>query len=216
MTLSNDSLLSSTSHDMPLIEEIEDNEAGPSRSGPSLSVVLKELAARLALPEELLTSFMSGDIRECTQVDLPDHLADEAMAIYQSHALNTLEQIETKVQTSGWDMLELEEPGEIVYGVTRLYGEDPFTSATIRDRIDRKWSIIGTSDNRYRGAHGSKCYRPLPPPEPNSETLFESPSFNQSSQLEGPISSGRRSRRPSRLPRYFSSAFQIAIRMGML
>lgn len=201
---------------MPLIEEIEDNEAGPSRSGPSLSVVLKELAARLALPEELLTSFMSGDIRECNQVDMPDHSADEALTIYQSHALNTLNQIEIQIRGSGWDMLELEEQGEIVYGVTRLYGEDPFTSPTIRDRIDRKWSIISTSDNRYRGAHGSKCYRPLPPPEPNSETLFKPPSLNQSSQFKSPLSSGRRSGRSSRFPRYIAPTIQIAIRMGML
>lgn len=201
---------------MPLIEEIEDNEAGPSRSGPSLSVVLKELAARLALPEELLTSFMSGDIRECNQVDMPDHSADEAMTIYQSHALNTLDQIEIQVRESGWDMLELEEQGEIVYGITRLFGEDPFTSATIRDRIDRKWSIIGTSDNRYRGAHGSNCYRPLPPRTPHSETLFESPSIDPASQFKSPISSGWRSRRSPRFPRYIAPTIQIAIRMGML
>jgi hypothetical protein len=66
-TQRDDYILLINSHNMPLIEEIEDNEAGPSRSGPSLSVVLQELAARLALPEELLTSFMSGDIRKYSQ-----------------------------------------------------------------------------------------------------------------------------------------------------
>ena len=49
--------------DMPLIEEIQEDEAGPSRSGPSFGEVMRELAGRLALPEELLTSFMGGDIR---------------------------------------------------------------------------------------------------------------------------------------------------------
>jgi hypothetical protein len=48
---------------MPLIEEIQEDEAGPSRSGPSFDDVMRELASRLALPEELLTSFMDGDIR---------------------------------------------------------------------------------------------------------------------------------------------------------
>jgi hypothetical protein len=48
---------------MPLIEEIQEDEAGPSRSGPSFGEVMRELAGRLALPEELLTSFMGGDIR---------------------------------------------------------------------------------------------------------------------------------------------------------
>lgn len=48
---------------MPLIEEVGD-EAGPSWSPHELRTVLKELSARLALPEELLASFMSGDIRE--------------------------------------------------------------------------------------------------------------------------------------------------------
>jgi len=47
---------------MPLIEEIPEEEAGPSRSGPSFGEVMRELAGRLALPEELLTSFMGGDI----------------------------------------------------------------------------------------------------------------------------------------------------------
>jgi hypothetical protein len=52
---------------MPLIQEINEEEAGPSRSRPSLVTVLKELAARLALPEELLASFVGGDIRECDE-----------------------------------------------------------------------------------------------------------------------------------------------------
>jgi hypothetical protein len=48
---------------MPLIQEIQEGEAGPSRSGPSFGDVMRELASRLALPEELLTSFMGGEIR---------------------------------------------------------------------------------------------------------------------------------------------------------
>ena len=48
---------------MPLIEEIE-NDAGPSWNPGSLGPILKELSARLALPQELLASFMGGDIRE--------------------------------------------------------------------------------------------------------------------------------------------------------
>jgi hypothetical protein len=51
---------------MPLIEEIQEDEAGPSRSGPSFGEVMRELAGRLALPEELLTNFMGGDIRAYT------------------------------------------------------------------------------------------------------------------------------------------------------
>ena len=49
---------------MPLIEEVQEDEAGPSMSGPSFGVVMRELAARLALPEDLLTSYMGGDMRE--------------------------------------------------------------------------------------------------------------------------------------------------------
>jgi hypothetical protein len=49
---------------MPLIEEIQEDDAGPSRSGPSFGDVMRELAGRLALPEELLTSFIGGDICE--------------------------------------------------------------------------------------------------------------------------------------------------------
>jgi hypothetical protein len=48
---------------MPLIEEIQEDESGPSRSGPSFGEVMRELAGRLALPEELLASLMGGDIR---------------------------------------------------------------------------------------------------------------------------------------------------------
>jgi hypothetical protein len=43
---------------------------------------------------------------------------------------------------SGWDMLELEEQGNIMYPVTRLYGVDGFTSAEIRERIDRKSNVM--------------------------------------------------------------------------
>jgi hypothetical protein len=49
---------------MPLIEEIQEDEAGPSRSGPSFGDAMRELAGRLALPKELLTSFMGGDTCE--------------------------------------------------------------------------------------------------------------------------------------------------------
>jgi hypothetical protein len=68
-----------------------------------------------------------------------DPIAREALSIYQAHALDTLDQIESKIRGSGWDMLELEEQGEIMYAITRLYGVDPFTSATIRERVDRKF-----------------------------------------------------------------------------
>jgi hypothetical protein len=64
------------------------------------------------------------------------------MDIYQSHALSTLEQIEKKIAGSGWDMMDLEEQGDIMDNVTKLYGVDPFTSADIRDRIDRESATI--------------------------------------------------------------------------
>ena len=43
---------------------------------------------------------------------------------------------------SGWDMLELEEQGNIMYPITRLYGVDEFTSAEMRERIDRKSNVM--------------------------------------------------------------------------
>lgn len=48
---------------MPLIEEIQEGEAGPSRSGPSFEVVMRQLVGRLALPEDLLANYMAGEIR---------------------------------------------------------------------------------------------------------------------------------------------------------
>lgn len=52
--------------EMPLIEDITESEAGPSnyRREEPLGTVLKQLSAKLALPEELLTEFVEGDIRE--------------------------------------------------------------------------------------------------------------------------------------------------------
>jgi hypothetical protein len=50
---------------MPLIEDITEFEAGPSRPrGESLSTVLRQLAAKLALPEDLLTSLVNDDLRK--------------------------------------------------------------------------------------------------------------------------------------------------------
>jgi hypothetical protein len=43
---------------------------------------------------------------------------------------------------SGWDMLELEEQGNIMYPITRLYGLNGFPSAGIRERIDRKSNVM--------------------------------------------------------------------------
>lgn len=54
--------LSTTSRRMPLIEEVSD-EGGAVASGSSMGPILRELSARLALPEELLASFMSDEIR---------------------------------------------------------------------------------------------------------------------------------------------------------
>ena len=64
--------------------------------------------------------------------------AQEAMDIYHNHAERTLGEIEHRVLGSGWDMLDLEDQGEIMDGVTRLYGHDPFTSAAIRRTIERE------------------------------------------------------------------------------
>jgi hypothetical protein len=52
--------------EMPLIEDVTESEAGPSnyRREEPLGTVLKQLSAKLALPEELLTEFIEGDIRE--------------------------------------------------------------------------------------------------------------------------------------------------------
>ena len=64
--------------------------------------------------------------------------AGDEFETYQSEVVDTLEQIESKLRGSGWDMLELEEQGNIMYPITRLYGVDGFTSPGIRERIDRK------------------------------------------------------------------------------
>jgi hypothetical protein len=52
--------------------------------------------------------------------------------------MESLDQAEAKIAGSGWDMLELEEQGEFMYAITRLYGQDPFTTSAICDRIDRE------------------------------------------------------------------------------
>jgi len=64
--------------------------------------------------------------------------AEDGFETYKSAAVDALEQIESKLRGSGWDMLELEEQGNIMYPITRLYGVDGFTSPGIRERIDRK------------------------------------------------------------------------------
>jgi hypothetical protein len=52
--------------------------------------------------------------------------------------MESLDEAEAKIAGSGWDMLELEEQGEFMYAITRLYGQDPFTTSAICDRIDRE------------------------------------------------------------------------------
>lgn len=77
-------------------------------------------------------------------------VAEEDMAIYRSRSSGTIDQIEAKLRGSGWDMLDLEEQGNIMYPVTRLHGEDDFTSADMRKRIDR---MSDTARNRSDGRH---------------------------------------------------------------
>lgn len=49
---------------MPLIEEIDDEETTSQRSPDELLRVLNQLSARLRLPDDLLPSFMAGDLRK--------------------------------------------------------------------------------------------------------------------------------------------------------
>lgn len=134
---------------MPLIEEVED-DAEPSWSAKSLAPILRELSARLALPEELLASFMGGNIRMLSHMCgcySADRSAQEAMEIYHDHAHRTLGDIESKVSGSEWDMLDIEDQGKMLDGVVRLYGHEPFSSEPVRQTIDRESSSYVKSDH---------------------------------------------------------------------
>lgn len=132
---------------MPLIEEISDGEAGASGISSSSTIglfsTIKQLAARLALPEEFLSSYIHDDSCELVYLAELTPIALAATESYRVHALSTLEQIDPLIESPQW--FDLEEQGEVLSSILRLYGHDPWTSKTIRETIDRElrcfWSI---------------------------------------------------------------------------
>jgi hypothetical protein len=79
---------------------------------------------------------------------------------------------------SGWDMLELEEQGNIMYPITRLYGVDGFTSAEIRERIDRESNFPAKADGRYHGKCRPYSNISLSTAESNTEALLKPASID--------------------------------------
>jgi len=120
-------------------------------------------------------------------------LVEEGVETYHHEVANTLDQIESKMRGSGWDMLELEEQGNIMYPITRLYGVDGFTSAGVRERIDRKSDIPAKTDRRYRGTYRPCSYGNLSVAESNTEALFEPAPIDKSSKFESALTSTWRS-----------------------
>jgi hypothetical protein len=104
--------------------------------------------------------------------------AEEGIETYRYGVTDTLDQIESKMRGSGWDMLELEEQGNIMYPITRLYGVDGFTSAEIRERIDRKFHILSEADGRYHGTYRPHSYSSLSAAESNTKALLKPASID--------------------------------------
>jgi hypothetical protein len=123
-------------------------------------------------------------------------VAEDGFETYKCKATETSDEIESKMRGSGWDMLELEEQGNIMYPITRLYGVDGFTSAGIRKSIDRKSKVIAEIDGRYRGICRPYSYSTLSAAESNTEALLKPAPFDKSSEFESPLTSSRRSRCP--------------------
>lgn len=140
---------------MAIVEEVSEEEhtgqPGPRSAGELLRVV-QELSKRLALPEDLLPSFLNEDKRECgvtltlqsagaaepeLRLKLRD-LASAALEIYKDHAISVLRQIQSHVGTSAWGGLSLENQATVMLDVTHLYGSDPWTSQDIKRMIDGK------------------------------------------------------------------------------
>lgn len=140
---------------MAIVEEVSEEEhtgqPGPRSAGELLRVV-QELSKRLALPEDLLPSFLNEDKRECgvtltlqsagaaepeLRLKLRD-LASAALEIYKDHAISVLRQIQSHVGTSAWGGMSLENQATVMLDVTHLYGSDPWTSQDIKRMIDGK------------------------------------------------------------------------------
>lgn len=134
-----------------------------------------------------------------------DGIAEEDITSYRSNASKMLNEIETYLSGDGWDMLELEEQGNIMYSITRLYGVDEFTSTDIRDRLDRKPDQLACADVRYIPAHRPSGYCSVSAPKSHSKPLLKPTPFNQPCQHESPRPSRWRRRCAPRLPRYSSS-----------
>jgi hypothetical protein len=142
--------------------------------------------------------------------------AEEGVESYQNEVTDALVKIESKLRGSGWDMLELEEQGNIMYPITRLYGVDGFTSAGIRKRIDRKPIILAEADGRHHRTYRQHSYISLYTAESNTEALLKPAPFDKSGKLKSSLTSSWRSRCPPRLSRYGTPIVQAAGSLGML
>ena len=100
---------------------------------------LKQLSARLALPEELLLSFVADDgrrSRPCTLGYWLICIAQEALEMYHNQARSILRQIKQVVKAPTWASLPAEARAAALFDVFRLYGSDPWTSEDINHTID--------------------------------------------------------------------------------
>lgn len=123
---------------MAIVEEVPD--AGPSRSASSanheftsatdLQSTLRALSARLALPEDVLPQFISGDTDE------------SRLREYVDGALRVVRQIRDEIDESqsreGWEKLDVQGQVESLGMVLRLYQLNEEIDSVIRS----EWEVV--------------------------------------------------------------------------
>ncbi|KAL1411796.1 hypothetical protein Q8F55_002763 [Vanrija albida] len=141
--------------DEPMIEDVTDGAASTSTllvepvcasSGPELAATLKALSARLALPDDLLPSYLN---------DTNPALADE----YRAHAEPLLRHIHAGTEHPLWPTLALAEQAAVLSDVVRLHGVDAWTSPALVSFVD---AIAATTNQPEVAEHVlANTLRPL-------------------------------------------------------
>ncbi|WOO80090.1 uncharacterized protein LOC62_03G003601 [Vanrija pseudolonga] len=148
--------------DEPIIEDVTDANATTStllvepvraNSAQELASTLKALSARLALPDDLLPSYLNEP--------RPD-LAEE----YRAHAEQLLRHIHSGTEHPLWPAVPLPEQSDILSDVVRLHGVDVWTSPALVSLVDA--IAAGTNNTPEVACHILEHnLRPLFSPHPH-------------------------------------------------
>ena len=134
---------------MARLEDADDDEvAGASTttlSSAELYRKLVDLSPQLVIPEELIPTLSSAEVREQAGVTFPDLAqvsAHDAIHTLVDHTKRIVRQMRALTDTAAWTSLSIEQLGSILLPVLNHRGEEPWCSIALTQDIDGMFLLL--------------------------------------------------------------------------